>query len=173
MPLSRLVRMRSRTSAMSASRSIGFGSPMWPKSNDGTALARDASARRRLRADGRGGARPRAAGADRVFALRCGTAEASLMHPVLVGTDLVLEVVTSAIDRDGHDAVRSEARKRPEHAVGTRRLDDPRLRLRREARGERVREVGDGLAGFGEVGLREGGTAADRVKHPNEAVVRH
>src|SRR6266566_4971319 len=35
MPFSRFVRMRSRISAMSASRSTGFCSPMWPKSNDG------------------------------------------------------------------------------------------------------------------------------------------
>src|SRR5205809_7700287 len=125
MPFSRLVRMRSRTSAMSASRSIGFGSPMWPKSNDGAGPARG---RDGLGSDGRDGARPPAARADRVFALRSGAAEASLMHPVLVGADLVLEVVTSAVDLDGHDAVRSEPRKRPEHAVGTRRLDDPRLR---------------------------------------------
>src|SRR6267378_2605738 len=138
MPFSRLVRMRSRTSAMSASRSIGSGSPMWPKSNDGAEAARPAhrvlGARPRLRADRRGGADPRATRADRVVAFRRCAAEAALMHAVLVGAHLVLEVIAGAIDRDGHGAVRRETRERPKNAIRARRLDDPRFGLLGEAR---------------------------------------
>src|SRR2546423_11787577 len=100
MPFSRLMRMRSRTSAMSASRSIGFGSPMWPKSNDGAGPARG---RDGLGSDGRDGARPPAARADRVFAPRSGAPEASLMHAGLVGADPVLAVGANAVDPDGPD----------------------------------------------------------------------
>src|SRR5205814_4725197 len=102
MPFSRLVRMRSRTSAMSASRSTGVCSPMSPKSNDGAPPARGLGADRRRRA------RPRPARADRVLTLRRGTAEASLVHSVLIRADLVLEVITGAVDHDGHDAIRRE-----------------------------------------------------------------
>ena len=55
------------------------------------------------------------------------------MHPVLVGADLVLEVVARAIDHDGDGAVRRETRERPQHAIRTRGLNDPGFGLRREA----------------------------------------
>ena len=52
-------------------------------------------------------------------------------------------------------------------------VNDARLRLRRETRGERVCEVGDGLAGLVEIGGRECRAAADRVEHADESVMRH
>src|SRR4030088_1834087 len=99
--------MRSRTSAMSASRSTGFGSPIWPKSNEGKTAARR---RVPLHADRRGRARSGAARADRVLTLRRGAPEAALVHAVLVGANLVVEVVTGAVDRHCHHALRREAR---------------------------------------------------------------
>ena len=51
------------------------------------------------------------------------------MHAVLIGADLVFEVVTGAVDRDRHDALGREARESPEHTVRALRLDDPRLGL--------------------------------------------
>src|SRR2546428_9069573 len=100
---------------------------------DSTTLRRGALGVPRSGANRRRGDGPRAARADRVLTLRCGATEASLMHPVLVGVDLVLEVVAGAVDRDGHGAVRHETRERPQHPVGARALNDPRLRLRRES----------------------------------------
>src|SRR5436853_3070970 len=82
-----------------------------------------------LGSDRRRGARSRAARPDRVIALRRGAAEASLMHAVLIGADLVFEVVTGAVDRDRHDALGCEARESPEHTVRALRLDDSRLGL--------------------------------------------
>src|SRR5712691_8195997 len=127
MPFSRLVRMRSRTSAMSASRSSGFGSPMWPKSNDGAVPTR--AVRPELRLNRRARRRPATAGSDRVFALRCGAAEASRVHAVLVRADLVLEVVARAVDGHGHDGLRRKPGERPEDAVRSRCLNDPRIGL--------------------------------------------
>src|SRR6266571_2389921 len=112
-----------------------------PVTSDQTALRSGALGAPRSGANRRRGDGPRAARADRVLTLRCSATEASLMHPVLVGADLVLEVIAGAVDRDGHGAVRHETRERPQDAVGARALNDSRLRLRRESRRERVREI--------------------------------
>src|SRR2546428_4232767 len=165
MPFSRLVRMRSRTSAMSASRWWGFGSPWCRKSNDGASPPRAVHPEFRLDRGAR--RRSTAAGSDRVFALRSRPAEAALMHAVLVRADLVLEVVARAVDGHGHGGFRGKPRKRPENALRTLRLNDSRLRLiRREARRERPLEVGDRFAGLIGVCGRERGTAAHRLKDP-------
>src|SRR5438874_12659123 len=82
-----------------------------------------------LGSDRRRGARSRAARPDRIIALRRGAAEASLMHAVLIGADLVFEVVTGAVDRDRHDALGCGARERPGHPVRALRLAGPRLGL--------------------------------------------
>src|SRR5919204_7004959 len=100
MPFSRFVRMRSRTSAMSASRSIGSGSPIWSELYRPPARA----TRRWSDADSADHGRAGAARANRVFALRGRPAEASLVHPDLVGRDGGPGGVVRSVDVHRHEA---------------------------------------------------------------------